>query len=170
MNITGSKAFSLCNNVLMYADRIVITSLLQKRMLKEFREGHLEISWINSLMKCYTYRPKRDQDIEDVVKSCRGCALAAKALPIKFQTNPKNNVSWSRINRDFAGPLNRAYYPIVVENHAKCPEILKCGRPTSMVAVMFFTRFLRGSVYQTLSFQTTVHNSQRVNLGYFVNH
>lgn len=88
-NITGNNAFSLCNDVLMYAERIVITALLQRRMLNEFHIGHLGIFRMKFLMRCYIYWPKMDQDIENLVKSCRGFALAAKSLHIKIQPWPK---------------------------------------------------------------------------------
>ena len=85
MNITGSNAFSLCNNVLMYTERIAIPASLQKFMLKEFHEEHSGISWMKSLMRCYTYWPKMDQNIEDLVNWCWSWALAAKSPPINFQ-------------------------------------------------------------------------------------
>ena len=33
-------AYSICNNVVMYSDRVVIPAALQKRILKEFHVGH----------------------------------------------------------------------------------------------------------------------------------
>ena len=69
-----------------------------------------------------------DQDIQDLVKSCRGCALAAKSLPIKFQPWPKIDVPQSRIHTDFTGPLNEVHSLVVVDSYTKLPEILKCRR------------------------------------------
>ena len=40
---------------------------------------------MKSLMYSYTYWAWMDQDIEKMVKDCRGCQLVAKALPIKNQ-------------------------------------------------------------------------------------
>lgn len=91
-NITATNSFSIRDNVLMYAERIVIPALLQKRMLKEFHVGHPGISRMKSLMRCYTYWPKMDKDFENLVKSCRGCALAVKSPPIKFQPWPKTDI------------------------------------------------------------------------------
>ena len=54
--------------VMMYADRIVIPASLQKRILKEFQVGHLGISRMKSLMRGYTYWPKMDEDIKNLVK------------------------------------------------------------------------------------------------------
>lgn len=71
-NTTGNNAFSLCNNVLMYVERIVIPASLQRHMLKEFHIEYPGIFRMKSLMRCYTYWPKMDQDIKNLVKSCRG--------------------------------------------------------------------------------------------------
>ena len=106
---------------------------LQKRMQKELHVGHPGISWMKSLMRCYLYWLKMDEDIEDVVKSCRGCSLAAKSPPIKFQPWPKPDVPWSTKYTDFARPLNGAYYHVVVNSYTtNWPEISKYRRLTNI--------------------------------------
>ena len=47
---------------------------------------------MKSLMRSYKYWPSIDQDIEKMVKECRGCQLAAKATPIKILPRPYNKV------------------------------------------------------------------------------
>ena len=86
------------------------------------------------------YWPKMDQDIEELVKSRGGCSLAAKTPPIRFQPWPKPNVPWSRIHIDLTGPLNGAYYLVLVDGYIKWPERLKCRKLTSTVAVNFLLR------------------------------
>ena len=76
-----------------------------------------------------------DQYIEDLVKSGRACALAANTTPIKFQPWLKTDVPWSRIHKDFAGPLNASNYIVVADSYTKWPEILKCRRLISTAAV-----------------------------------
>ena len=66
--------------------------VLQKRILKEFHQGHPGIACMKALMRSYTYWPKMDKDIEQVVKACRGCQLAAKAPPVKIMPWPKTDV------------------------------------------------------------------------------
>ena len=62
-----------------------------------------------SLMRSNVYWTNMDRDIEDWVKACKSCALAAKAPPIKLSPWPKINRPWSRIHIDFAGPLDCFY-------------------------------------------------------------
>ena len=119
----------------MCADRIVIPTSLRKRMLKEFHVGHPGISKMKSQIKCYTYWPKMDEDIQNLVRSCRGCALAAKSPPIKFQPWPKTDILWSRLYLYFAALINSAYNQVIVDSCTKCPEILKSKRPTTTEAI-----------------------------------
>ena len=80
----GSKIslFSIYNQVLLYVNRVVISSLLQKKILTEFPISHLAISRMKSLMHSYTYWPWMNQDIEEIMKAFRGCQIAAKAPPV----------------------------------------------------------------------------------------
>lgn len=60
-----------------------------------------------------------NKDIEENVKTCRDCAMAARALPVKF--NP-----WQKLYTDFAGPIKSQYYLIVGDHFfemATCDNI-----------------------------------------------
>ena len=84
--------FSICDETLMYAQRVVIPCVLRKKVLKEFHLDHPGISRIKSLMRSYTYWPKMDQDIEDLVRHCKGCQLAAKSPPVRTRPWPKTDI------------------------------------------------------------------------------
>ena len=103
----------------------------QKKILREFHTGYPGMTRMKSLMRSYTYWPRMDQDIEKMVKECRGCQLATKAPQIKFQPRPKTDVPWTRLHIDSAGPLNGLDYLIIVDSFSKWPQIFKCRHPTS---------------------------------------
>ena len=123
--------FSICDETLMYAQRIVIPRVFRKKVLKEFHLGHLSISRMKSLMRSYTYWPKMDQDIEDLVRHCKECQLATKSLPVRTQPWPKTDILWSHIHTDYAGPLNGYYYLVIVDSYSKWPEVFKYKYPTA---------------------------------------
>ena len=81
--------FSLCDDVLLYNNRVVIPSSLQKKILGDFHMGHPGKNRTKSLMRCYIYWPNMDKDIADMVDSCKGCALAAKAPTTTCKPWPK---------------------------------------------------------------------------------
>ena len=101
LRIQLTDCSSIYDEVLLYMERIVIPSILQKRILKDFHAGHQGSTRMKSLMRSYVHWPNMDKDIENAVKSCKGCALAAKAPPIKFNPWPKMFLPWSRIHIDF---------------------------------------------------------------------
>ena len=129
--------FSLCDNVLLYGERVVISKTLQKRILKDFLVGHPGKNRMKSLMRSYVYWPKMDLDISNMVDACKSCALAAKVPLITYKPLPKTDQPWSRIHMDFAGPMEDVYYFIVVDSYTKWPEVLRCKRPTTGVAITF---------------------------------
>lgn len=59
--------FSICDEILMYAERVVIPDSLQKRILKHFHVGHSDMLRMKSLMRSYVYWLKMDQDIQNFV-------------------------------------------------------------------------------------------------------
>ena len=60
-------------------------------------------------------------DITDMVSKCKGCILAAKSPPTSQEPWPKTDRPWSRIHIDFAGPIDRFYYFVVVDIYSKWP-------------------------------------------------
>ena len=88
-------------------------------------------------MSSYVYRPNMDEDIKNIIKSCKDCALTAKASPIKYRPWPKMDQPWSWIHIDFAGLPNRFYYLIVVDRFSKWSEVLRCRNPTTEVTINF---------------------------------
>ena len=140
-----SDTFSICDEVLLYSERVVIPATLQRRILKDFHVGHPGINRMKSLMRSYTYWKNMDKDIENMVKKCKGCALAAKALPIKYSPWPKTDRPWTRIHVDFAGPLEGYYYLIIVDSFSKWPEVFRCKHPTTEITIRslheLFARF-----------------------------
>ncbi|GAB1605961.1 uncharacterized protein K02A2.6-like, partial [Argonauta hians] len=141
----ASDVFSVCDEELLYSERVIVPSVLQKRILRDFHVGHPGITRMKSLMRSYVYWQNMDKDIENTVKSCRGCALAAKAPPTTFSPWPKTDRPWSRIHVDFAGPLEGYYYLIVVDSFSKWPEVFRCKNPTTETTINalheLFSRF-----------------------------
>ena len=129
-----SDIYSVSDDVLLYSERITIPKTLQKRILKNFHMGHPGTNRMKSLMRSFVYWPSMDQDITNMVKTCKCCVLAAKAPPITYKPWPKSEQPWSRIHRDYAGPLEDFYYLIVVDNYSKWSEVLRCRKPTTATA------------------------------------
>ena len=85
------EVFTLCDHVLLYSERVLISKKLQNRILRDFHTGHPGIIRMKSLMRSYVYWPKMDNDIMDMIEKCKCCALAAKAPPLLSNLGQKQN-------------------------------------------------------------------------------
>lgn len=56
-----------------------------------------------------------DQDIQNMVKSCKGCALVTESPPVNYQPWPNTDKCWSWLHVDYARPSNGVYYLIVIK-------------------------------------------------------
>ena len=79
-----TNMYTLCDDVLLYRDQVVISAIHQRWILKDFHIGHLGIKRTKCLMRSYVFWKNLDKDIENMIRSCKDCALAAKSPPIKF--------------------------------------------------------------------------------------
>ena len=125
-----TNAYTLCNDVLLFRDQRVIPTTLQRQILRDFHIGHPGIT-----MRSYVFWKNLDKDIENMISSCTGCALAVKSPPIKSNSWPKTDLPWTRIHVDFAGPLAGCYYLIVADSYSDWTEVGKCKNPNSEVSI-----------------------------------
>jgi transposase InsO family protein len=131
--IQRKEHLSITKGCLMYADRIVIPKILQLKILKTFHKGHPGMKRMKQLMRNYVYWPMMDNQIEDYVKNCEPCQMAAK-MPIKTDLHPwpKASKPWERVHLDYAGPFFGKEYLIIVDAYSKYPEIFEM--PTKSAA------------------------------------
>ena len=126
---------SVINNCLMFGERVVIPSALRRVALRQFHYSHPGINRMKSLARGFAYWPKMDEHIEDIVKNCSRCQQAAKhpcrESPVPW---PPSTSPWIRLHVDFAGPINGAYYLVLVDSYSKWPEIIPL-RPTATATV-----------------------------------
>ena len=106
---------------------------------------------MKSFMRSYVFWPDMDSDVTDMVSKCKGCILAAKSPPTWQEPWPKTDRPWSRIHIDFAGPIDKWYYLVVVDSHSKWSEVFQMKRPTSTNTVnRLHELFARYSVVDTI--------------------
>ena len=89
-----------------------------------------------------------NKDIQNAVKLCKGCGLASKVPPIKFNPWPKTK---SRIHFEIAGSLEGFYYFIVVDSFSTWLEVHRCKNPTTEITIKFLHElFARFGVVDTI--------------------
>ena len=83
--------------------RVIVLEALQGRLLNELYYTHPGIIKMKLHACIYMWWPNLDQNIEDLVKSCRECATQRSLPPIApLQSWPWANQSLKRLHIDFA--------------------------------------------------------------------
>ena len=82
------------------------------------------------LARRYVYWQGIDRDIEDRVKFCSSCQLAAK-MPVRNELSPRPtpDCAWERIHIDFAGPMEGMMFLI------KWPEVVQMRTSTTTATI-----------------------------------
>lgn len=119
------ESLSVVDGCVMFAERLVIPTLLRKQCLEQLHRGHPGMQRMKALARSYVYWPSLDADIVDFVKACRHCASVARSPPHSPPVPwPKPAAPWQRVHVDYAGPIEGDYYLIVVDSFSKWPEIV----------------------------------------------
>ncbi|XP_018396948.1 PREDICTED: uncharacterized protein K02A2.6-like [Cyphomyrmex costatus] len=139
-------------NCLLQDDRVVVPSQFRKQILEELHFGHPGCTRMKLLARSKVFWPGITADIERTVKMCKACATNART-PIKcsLQPWPIPTKPWSRIHADYAGPVNGAYYLVIVDAFSNWPEIFESASMTSVKSIeMLRETFARHGLCDTL--------------------
>lgn len=108
---------------IVYRYRIIIPTILRKKILNELHAGHLGIVKMKSMARNYVYWANIDNDIELVGQNCNTCRGVRDSPPRtclhpwEFPAAP-----WQRLHADF-GQLYGKYYIVIVDAHSKWIEV-----------------------------------------------
>ena len=92
---------SIMKDCIMFRNRVLIPEKLRKRVLVMFHEGHPGIVRMKSVCRSLIWYPGIDEDINNIVKSCKQC-ISVRAKPPQNSTVswPEPYKKWSRIHID----------------------------------------------------------------------
>lgn len=82
--IWGKRKKKIHFSFLVYTEHVEIPVTPQGQIFKQLHLGPLEILRMKSPIRSYVHCPRMDVDIENLGKSCKNYAKAAKLPPIKI--------------------------------------------------------------------------------------
>ncbi|XP_026578600.1 uncharacterized protein K02A2.6-like, partial [Pseudonaja textilis] len=125
----------------LWGDRVVVPTKLQKRVLQMLHDGHPGIVCMKALARSYAWWPGIDKQIEAWVASCNKCqenhSAPPKAPPTEWET-PRG--PWSRIHIDFAGPTRGHTFLITVDAFSNWLEVNKMKATTTEAVIKKLNR------------------------------
>ncbi|PIO68447.1 integrase core domain protein [Teladorsagia circumcincta] len=129
-------SLSTADSCLLTSSRLVIPKSLQCRVLQSLHKAHPGQTRMKMLARSYVYWPSMDTDIDTLVRNCTTCAqLAKNPVKVELQSWPKPVTPWARVHADFAGPLDRNFYLVIVDAFSKWPEIIHINSITTSAAI-----------------------------------
>ena len=123
----------------------MIPQVLQGRLLNELHYTHPGIVKMKLLARSYMWWPKLDQNIEDIVKSCRECVTQRSLPPVaQLHSWPWANQPMKRLHVDFA-EIEGWPVLVVIDVHSKWIEAMPLRKATAATTVSalqtFFSNF-----------------------------
>ena len=150
---------SVSNQIVLFGDRIVISSSLREKMIKQLHKSHSGIVRMKILLvRMFTGLTSinKSNNSSNVVpfaaKSPTKTTLSSWPLPSK---------PWERIHIDYAGPIKSNFYLLIIDAYSKWPGIMKTSS-ASAAATLKFEFYRQHSLvllYLNLCHQTMEHNS-----------
>ena len=126
---------------LPWGTRAVIPQVLQGRLLNELHYTHPGIVKMKLLARSYMWWPKLDQNIEDIVKSCRECATQRSLPPVApLHSWPWANQSMKRLHVDLA-EIEGWQVLVVIDVHSKWIEAMPLRKATAATTVSALQTF-----------------------------
>lgn len=133
------STFIIIDECLFSGDRIIIPTVFRRRILEELHTGHPGYVRMKLRAQGSVFWPSINKDIERAVQCCEDCAKVPRS-PIKctLKSWPVPTKPWSRIHADFAGPVDGAFYLVIVDAFSNWPEVFKLSSITSAKTIECF--------------------------------
>ena len=118
---------------ILWSGRVVVPPQGWKKVL---HGGHPRVSRMKALSRSLVWWPGLDSDIEKPVKACASCQQSQPSLavaplhPWQWPTRP-----WSRLLINYAGPMDKKMFPLVINAHSKWIEVFPMSNATALSTV-----------------------------------
>ena len=93
-------SFSVVDNILLYAGRLVIPSVLRKDMLDRLHQGHQGIVKTRAFARSTVWWPGLSTDIAILVKNCSACELYRREHPQPLVPTETPKAEWVHVASD----------------------------------------------------------------------
>ena len=139
---------------LLWGTRVIVPEVWHGRLLNELHYTHPGIVKMKLLARSYMWWPNLDQNIEDMVKSCKDCATQRSLPPVApLHSWPWANQPMKRVHIDFA-EIEGWQVLVIIDVHSKWIEAVPLQKATAATTVSALQFFLLISGYPKNWFRT----------------
>ena len=121
---------SICQDLLLYCNRIVVPPTLQKKTLDKIHQGHQGILKCRLRARNAVWWPGMGKMVEAFIQSCPQCAKSTTSPRESLLSTPLPKYPWERVGVDLFEFLGSTYL-VVVDYFSRYPEVSKLNATTS---------------------------------------
>lgn len=118
---------------------MIILKKCQSQVLKQIHEGHVGTVKMKMLACSHFWWPRLDEQVEKMTKNCSGCL---ETCHMSFPSpNPSLGVANKTLTENTRGQrrtIGRAPFLVVIDAHAKWPEVFCTKSQTSAQTIEYF--------------------------------
>ena len=125
---------SVCNDLLMFGNRIVVRKSLQCETLTKVHTGHQGIERCRMRVAASVWWPGVSQEVRETVEKCGECAKEASKKREPLIVTPLPDYPWQMVGVDLF-ELNKVNYVLLVDYFSRYPEVVKLSTTTSNAVI-----------------------------------
>ena len=135
---------TLCGNLLLYNNRIVVPRSLRRETLKRIHCGHQGIERCRTRVSTSVWWPGVVHEIAQMVQSCSECAKEAENHKQPLIATPLPEYPWQLVGSDLF-ELDKRQYLLMVDYFSRYPEVVQLTSTTSASVIAALRDDLRSS-------------------------
>ncbi len=157
--VSEKDVLSICNNIIMHSDAVVVPVSLRDRFVTLAHEGHSGVVRTLQRVRETAWWPGVSTFVRNKVANCVAClqnsvrntTRCTPLIPVEWPV-----VAWSKIGIDIVGelsavPFTKRFAITVIDYHSRWPEVHFCSNVTSQVVIKFLTElFARWGIPEVL--------------------
>ena len=127
-------SLTLCDDLLLFNDRIVVPLALQKETIDKIHDGHQGIDRCHMRAKSAVWWPGLSKQLVQKVQQCQVCIPYSTARQAPLMVFSLPDYPWQVVSTDFF-ELDRKHYLVVIDYFTCYPEIVKMNSTTSTCTI-----------------------------------
>ena len=130
-------SLTICDNLLLYNNRIVVPATLRNETLSLLHRGHQGVERSRSRAKTSVWWPCMSSEVKQYVENCQECAKQSHIPKAPLIPTPLPDYPWQQIGADLFELGGQHYLLVVVVDYfLRFPEVIKLTSMTSASVIM----------------------------------
>lgn len=125
------SSFTVCDNIILYNQCVVIPTSLREEILQKIHEGHQGIEHCRARARSSVWWPGITKQIVEMVRQCHVCAQEAQQQKEPLIKSALPDHPWQVVGTDLF-ELKGTHYLLVVDYFSRYPEVIKLTSTTSV--------------------------------------